>query len=395
MPSTPVPPLPSPTRPDRCRGALLGLAVGDAIGTTVEFSMPGSFPPMTDMVGGGPFGLPAGAWTDDTSMALCLADSLLARRAHDPADVLARYVRWYRHGERSSTGTCFDIGIATRQALERFERTGDPRSGLAFPDAGGNGVLMRLAPLILAFGHSREAAVDATGRESDATHGHVGARDAARVFAALLADALDGGGRDGVLGPDAPFLPLAELDAEVAVVAGGSFRAGGDAGSGADGDGNASGRDAGDGGPGSAGSDRVEATGGDDQGARPSGVGAVPPGIAGRGFAPKSLEAALWAVWSTRSFADAVLAAVNLGDDADTTGAIAGQLAGALYGAEAIPDRWRRRVLLGDEIEGLADGLLALSAELSVAAGASPQDPGAGPAGSPPAGGSIPPDAGA
>ena len=95
---------------DRFRGALVGLAVGDAIGTSVELRPPGTFPPVTDMVGGGPFGLPPGAWTDDTSMALCLADSLLARRGFDPVDQLERYRRWYREGERSSVGRCFDIG---------------------------------------------------------------------------------------------------------------------------------------------------------------------------------------------------------------------------------------------------------------------------------------------
>jgi ADP-ribosyl-[dinitrogen reductase] hydrolase len=323
-----------PSREDRFRGALLGLAVGDALGTTVEFSPPGTFAPVTDLVGGGPFGLPAGAWTDDTSMALCLADSLLDRRRHDPADALARYVRWYRQGERSSTGRCFDIGNATRQALERFEQTGDESAGTAFPDAGGNGVLMRLAPVALAHAFSRGAAINAASRESSATHGHTGARDAARVFAALLVDALGGGDREGVLGPGARFLPAKHLDDGVARVAAGSFRA---------------------------------------EGAN----GAVPPGIAGKGFAPKSLEAALWAVWSTRTFEDAVLAAVNLGDDADTTGAIVGQLAGALYGADAIPAHWRERVLWGAEIAGLADGLRELSDELAVEHRRLPQPPGA------------------
>ncbi|MCW3041336.1 MAG: hypothetical protein JWM31_3241, partial [Solirubrobacterales bacterium] len=327
-PSTP------PSREDRFRGALLGLAVGDAIGTTVEFAPRGSFPPVTDMVGGGPFGLPAGAWTDDTSMALCLADSLLERREHDTADALRRYVRWYRHGERSSTGRCFDIGVATRQALERFEQTGDAQAGTAFPDAGGNGVLMRLAPVAMAHAYSRGAAIHAALVESNATHGHAGARNTAKLFAALLVDALRGGDRESVLGPDAPFMNPKYLGEEVAKVAAGSFRA----------------------------------TGED---------GGVPPGIAGRGFAPKSLEAALWAVWSTRTFEEAVLAAVNLGDDADTTAAIAGQLAGAIYGAEAIPQHWHDRVLWGDEIAGLADGLRELSGELAVEHAKLPQPPGA------------------
>ncbi|MDO9407906.1 ADP-ribosylglycohydrolase family protein, partial [Patulibacter sp.] len=238
-----MPDTPPPSRADRFRGALLGLAVGDALGTTVEFSLPGTFEPVTDIVGGGPFGLPAGAWTDDTSMALCLADSLLERRQHDPADALARYVRWYREGERSSTGRCFDIGNATRQALERFEQTGDPSAGTAFPEAGGNGVLMRLAPVALAHTFSRGAAINATNRESNATHGHKGARDAAKVFAALLVDALNGGDRESVLGPDARFLPPKFLADEVRRVTAGSFRAAvdGPAGNGAAGGGAAGG----------------------------------------------------------------------------------------------------------------------------------------------------------
>src|SRR4051812_17438769 len=136
---------------ERARGMLLGLAAGDALGTTVEFRAPGTFAPVTDMVGGGPFGLPPGAWTDDTSMALCLAESLVEQLGFDPVDQLERYVCWYRDGHNSSTGRCFDIGGATRAALERFERTREPYPGDAAPDAAGNGPLMRLAPVVLAF----------------------------------------------------------------------------------------------------------------------------------------------------------------------------------------------------------------------------------------------------
>lgn len=116
----------SPTRRDRYRGALLGLAAGDALGTTLEFTRPGTFAPLTNMIGGGPFNLPPGAWTDDTSMALCLAESLIERSGFDAADQMHRYVRWYQNGYLSSTGRCFDIGNATRTALDRFLETGDP-----------------------------------------------------------------------------------------------------------------------------------------------------------------------------------------------------------------------------------------------------------------------------
>ena len=179
------------TRRDRFRGALLGLAVGDAVGTTVEFKPPGTFTPMRDMVGGGPFDLPPGAWTDDTSMALCLAESLVERRTFDPVDQLERYVRWYRDGHWSSIGRCFDIGNATRAALERFERTGEPYPGDAAPDAAGNGPLMKLAPVVLAYASDPEAAIRFAGESARTTHGAREAVDACRAFAALLLAALN------------------------------------------------------------------------------------------------------------------------------------------------------------------------------------------------------------
>ena len=117
---------PPPLDRARFRGALLGLAAGDALGTTIEFKPPGSFEPIDDLVGGGPFRLAAGQWTDDTSMALCLAESLVKTGGFDLADQLRRYVSWWREGHLSSTGRCFDIGVATRAALRRFEETGDP-----------------------------------------------------------------------------------------------------------------------------------------------------------------------------------------------------------------------------------------------------------------------------
>src|SRR5918994_700245 len=95
----------------RCRGALLGLACGDALGTTLEFRPPGSFPPIRDLVGGGPFHLRAGQWTDDTSMALCLAESLLECRGFNAVDQLERYVRWWRRGNPNKNRKSFDIRL--------------------------------------------------------------------------------------------------------------------------------------------------------------------------------------------------------------------------------------------------------------------------------------------
>ena len=138
-----------PSLPERYRGALLGLACGDAVGTTVEFQPRGSFQPLTDMVGGGPFHLKPGQWTDDTSMALCLAESLLNKNAFDAADQMGRYLNWWQWGYLSSTGECFDIGMTVSQALDRYQQTGEPFAGSTDPHSAGNGSLMRLVPVVL------------------------------------------------------------------------------------------------------------------------------------------------------------------------------------------------------------------------------------------------------
>src|SRR5919202_2662049 len=156
---------------ERYRGALLGLAAGDAVGTTLKFRPPGSFEPIRDMVGGGPFGLAPGPWTDDTSMALCLAESLVERRSFDPVDQLERYVRWLRHGHLSSTGTCFDVGGTVLAALERFEATHEPFCGSTSPYSAGNGSLMRLAPVPLCFAGDARRAMELAGESSRTTHG--------------------------------------------------------------------------------------------------------------------------------------------------------------------------------------------------------------------------------
>ncbi len=300
----------------RFRGALLGLAVGDALGATLEFKPPGTFTPISDMVGQGPFDLPPGAYTDDTAMALCLAESLVEHGDFDPVDQLHRYVGWYRHGHNSSTGACFDIGTATRAALERFERTEEPFPGDAAPDAAGNGPLMKLAPVAMAFAGRPDEAIAHAAASARTTHGAPEALDAARAFAALLLGALTGVAKEQLLEGDGAGLDAATLHPKVAAVLLGSYR------------------------------DKA------------------PPEIRGGGYVVDALEAALWAVHGATSYEEAVLRAANLGDDADTTAAIAGQLAGALYGVEQIPARWRERLYGHDRIAALADDLRALAEQL-------------------------------
>jgi ADP-ribosylglycohydrolase len=155
----------------RYRGSLLGLAVADAIGTTLEFQPPGSFTPIDDMVGGGPFLLEPGQWTDDASMALCLAASLVEKQAFDPADQMDRYLRWYKEGYMSSNGRCFDVGNTVRDALHRYRQTGDPYAGSTDPYSAGNGSIMRLAPVPMFYGRDPIQAIEQPGQSSRTTHG--------------------------------------------------------------------------------------------------------------------------------------------------------------------------------------------------------------------------------
>lgn len=269
-----------------------------------------------------PNDLPPGAWTDDTSMALCLAESLLEKRAFDSTDQLERYVRWWQRGHLSSTGRCFDIGGATRASLGRFERTGESYPGDSFTDAGGNGALMRLAPVPLAYANHPVEAIERAALSARATHGMRQCTDACRYFAGLLVGALRGVPKEKLL-HDGPFHPAADgwsepnLHAEIFDVAAGSF------------------------------------------------LRKDPPEIKGSGYVVRSLEAALWGLARTENFRDGALAVVNLGDDADTTGAIYGQLAGAIYGAENIPGEWLDKLVMKEQIEATASGLLELSEELA------------------------------
>lgn len=290
---------------DRFRGCLLGLAAGDAVGTTVEFMSRGSFVPVTDMEGGGPFGLAPGQWTDDTSMALCLATSLVERQGFDAVDQMDRYVRWWREGYLSSTGRCFDIGTTVRHALSQYERSRQPFSGSTDPRSAGNGSLMRLAPVPMWWFPDRDAMEHYAGESSRTTHGAAECVDACRLLARLLHRAFMGAPRDEVLFGEPAFRGAPAIEA----LARGAYR------------------------------DKPVTA------------------IRGSGYVVESLEAALWCLWHTDTFEAAVLAAVNLGDDADTTAAVCGQLAGALYGVEAIPVRWRERLVMGPLLLDLADRL--------------------------------------
>lgn len=292
---------------DRAIGALLGLAAGDAVGTTLEFRSPGSFTPIDDMVGGGPFGLAAGEWTDDTSMALCLAESILDTGEMNLGDQLRRYLLWKDDGYLSSNGRCFDIGITTRAQLERFRRTGQPVDPAPNEDAAANGSLMRLAAVPIRWHDDPGAAADQSAESSRTTHPARRPVDACRLAGAMVAALIKGVAFADVTAPT--FWHWGELHPEVADIAAGTWRS------------------------------------------------KEPPEVRGTGYCIAALEAALWAVGGTDDFRTAVLRAANLGDDADTTAAIAGQIAGARWGVSSVPTAWRDKLAANERITSLARGL--------------------------------------
>ena len=269
-------------------GMLLGLAVGDALGTTLEFQPRRPLDNLhTEMIGGGIFDLAPGQWTDDTAMAVAMARSLIQEKEFLPLSILREWSEWYLRGRHSCTGTCFDIGNATRRALDAFLQnpTAPPKISAS---SLGNGSLMRLAPVVLFA--SNEAEAEALSYEQSVlTHGEEAARPTGWFGGLLFRTASSG------------FDPAA-----------------------------------------------------------------VPANIRNRnrsevsasGFYKNTLEAAVWAVSNTTSFEDALIQAVNLGDDSDTVGAVTGQLAGALYGESSIPERWLDRLEWRDELKELAHRLI-------------------------------------
>lgn len=301
---------------DKCKGALLGLATGDALGTTLEFRTPGTFAPLTDLIGGGVFGLEAGQWTDDTSMALCLADSLIEKESFDPVDQLNKYLKWHNEGYNSSTGTCFDIGNATRQALYVHERSGKPYCGDTDRNSAGNGSIMRLAPVVIFYHNNPAELLNYSALSSKTTHSAPQCIDACIYMAAIIAGAIKGLHKEELLSTS--FINTfygtdLSIDSSVKEILNGSFKH------------------------------------------------KQPPQIYGSGYVIKTLEAALWAFYTTNDFKSGALKVVNLGDDADTTGAVYGQIAGAYYGISGIPEKWLQKIYRSFDMEIIAECLYRLA----------------------------------
>jgi ADP-ribosyl-[dinitrogen reductase] hydrolase len=304
----------------RQRGCFLGLAVGDALGAAVEFHLRGTFPPVTDYRAGGPHGLAPGEWTDDTSMALALADSI-ATVGWDLSDQARRYLDWYHYGRYSVIDRCFDIGMGTSHALHQFELHGDPlRSASDSTMSSGNGSIMRLAPVPIRYGHlAHENPLELARYAEESslpTHASDQCLSTCRYLALVLSGLIEGLNRSDVLDPE--WFALRELHGHnpphsaLQPTIDGSFRT------------------------------KTESE------------------ISSSGYVIDTIEAALWAFHDAASFEEAVLRAVNLGVDADSVGAVCGQLAGAYWGEERIPREWRNNLARRDLIDPVLDRLVEI-----------------------------------
>ena len=301
---------------DRYEGSLLGLAIGDALGASIESKSRGTFEPVSDMIGGGQFDLLPGQWTDDTSQALCLAESLVTKKEFDQTDQLNRLLKWYREGYLSSKDEAFSIGPTTSESLERFERDGTVIAPLKKEGKATNGSLMRLAPVPLAFALKPELAIEYGGKSSISTHNSTVAIDACRYMSSLIVGASMGVRKDILLSefycPYGDYWNSHRLCPEIEMIARGSFK--------------------------KKSSSEIRTT----------------------MDVTNTLEAALWAFYNTDNFEDGCLLVVNLGDDADTSGAVYGQLAGAYYGRSGIPSHWQSKLFERELIVSYARQLTGL-----------------------------------
>lgn len=295
---------------DKQKGMLVGLAIGDTLGMPLEFKQRGTFKPLEVLTEGGPFNLPLGYWTDDTSMALCLADSILEKQGYDSYDVMNRYADWQTNGYRSSTGVCFDIGNQVSSAIAQYKSQPEVAITDQRTESAGNGCIMRLAPVVvasLAANNTLEHTMQIAAISARETHFSTLAEEATALFAKLLVNAVQATSKDQVLQLDTKVPFNAQL---LAVVHQASQKT----------------------------VDELKPT----------------------GYVLDTLEVAIWAFMTTDNFKDGALGAINLGGDSDTIGAVYGQLAGAYYGLSGIPQQWLEQLYDYNEIVRVAEQLSLL-----------------------------------
>jgi ADP-ribosyl-[dinitrogen reductase] hydrolase len=304
-----------PTLSDRYRGCLLGLACGDALGGPVEFKSrdwiaekyPGG---LKDFVGGGWLSLEPGEITDDTQLTLAVARGLTKGGPLDMDVIAANFLEWHHSRPK-------DQGNLPRAALELLDngtpwtKSGEIARGTGASGGAGNGSVMRCAPVALRFFNDRTAMIEASLDTSRITHADPRCTWGTVAINQAIACFLDGGDIDGVVAAAIDGVP------EAAVV------------------------------------DAVER------------AQTIPyDDLNAGGYVLSSITSAFWTLLNSSSLEETLISAVNLGQDADTTGAVAGALAGAHWGVEAIPDRWLSILQPRAELEQLADKLLVLTGEM-------------------------------
>jgi ADP-ribosyl-[dinitrogen reductase] hydrolase len=303
---------------DRCQGVLLGLAVGDALGAPLEFKQTDEIVrlyggPVREMLGGGFLGWQLGEWTDDTAMAVCIAESILSQGCFDPADVAARFLRWFQSGPRD-VGNTISAAMRALAGGERWDRAGRSAHEAMGGKSAGNGAIMRCAPIALLDYRLPDRLMTDSLNSALITHWDGRARYGAAALNLAIAALLQGaepaaalrGAADGVRAACPEVAALFDT-------AGAGERAD----------------------------------------LHPS------------GFSNDTLRLALWCFVRTDSFEEALVTAVNLGGDADTGGAVCGALAGAHYGLSGIPARWLAPLHQRERLLRLATQLAKLGAHPS------------------------------
>ena len=284
---------------DKWMGSFIGLAIGDQLGSLVEGKARGSFDRVTGIMKGS-------FWTDDTSQALCIADSLISTKTLDLHDNLERFSKWLFDGYLSCKEWGYGCGPTARTAITNFKKSGKLSP---VKDQSTNGALMRLSPVPLFYSKDLKEAIVMSGESSKSTHNNTTCIDACRLYGSMIVKAVQGGDKNSILNYDSKLWNDIPLEDSIDNVALGSFKE------------------------------------------------KNPPEIKGTLNISESIEAALWAFDRSSSFAEGALMAVNLGDDADTTAAIFGQLGGAFYGYDSIPNDWKLNLIDRGLIEYIAKNL--------------------------------------
>jgi len=286
---------------DKLYGSFLGLAIGDAVGTTVEFCDRDTFEPVSDMVGKGPFNLPAGYFTDDTSMALCLAENIIAHGKVEETDLLQRFSDWFYKGTNSSTGYCFDIGHNTYVAILNWKISGSVVNN-SNSRYSGNGSIMRLAPVAIKHHNNPDQAYFDAVIQSKTTHASDECIESCMLLTNILLNAFTATTKDQVFNTHV----VVTLESVKNIM---------------------------------------------------NTLDVSRDEVSSSGYVIDTLHAALWSFRHTNNFKDAILLATNLGGDADTVAAVTGQIAGAFYGMKNIPIEWLEKLYQKDRFIELVNKL--------------------------------------